>query len=205
MIAAVLLAAGSARRFDGTQKLLAMVPVGAEKVTLVRRSASALVAAGLQQILVVIGRDAERVRDSLAGLDVRFAINADYASGLSSSLRVGVSEGTRLWPNADAFLIALGDQPLTGTEIIETILEGASARGRRSIVAPRFRGEIGNPVLFARDLVPELLAVTGDRGARGLIDRDPARVHYVDFDRATPPDIDTVSDLALLRDASRSR
>jgi len=205
MIAAVLLAAGNARRFDGTQKLLAMVPAGETTVPLVRRSASAIVDAGLQNIVVVIGRDAEQVRDGLAGVDVRFITNRDYASGLSSSLRTGLAESARLWPNAEAFLIALGDQPLTGTGIIESILSEARTSGSRAIVAPRFRGELGNPVLFARLLVPELLAVTGDRGARGVVERDSSRVHFVDFDRAMPPDVDTVKDLDVLTGAWRTR
>jgi molybdenum cofactor cytidylyltransferase len=205
MIAAVLLAAGSARRFDGSQKLLASVPGAEGPVPLVRRSALALLDTGLKHIVVVIGREAEPVRSGLAGLDVRFVVNADHASGLSSSLRAGVSEAIRMWPSDEALLIALGDQPLTGTGILESILRVAAERGDRSIVAPRFRRELGNPVLFARALVPELLETTGDRGARGVVERDQSRVHYVDFESAMPPDVDTVSDLAAFATHPRSK
>ena len=204
MITAVLLAAGSARRFDGSQKLLALVPTTDGPAPLVRLSAAALLDAGLTHIVVVIGRDAEGVRASLAGLDVRFVLNEEYATGLSSSLRIGVSEATRLWPTDNALLIALGDQPLTGTGVLESILRTVAERRKRSIVAPRFRGELGNPVLFLRALVPELLEVSGDRGARGVVERDQSRVHYVDFESAMPPDVDTVSDLAALTARSRS-
>jgi molybdenum cofactor cytidylyltransferase len=65
-------------------------------------------------------------------------------------------------------------------------------------VAPRFRGNAGNPVLFSRALVPELLLVTGDRGARAVVERDPSRVEYVAFDRDAPLDVDTLDDLADL-------
>ena len=177
-------------------------------VPLVRRSVSGLLNAGLKDIVVVIGRDAEEVRQCLEGLDVRIVVNADYRSGMSSSLRMGVSEAIRLWPKLETLLIALGDQPLTGTGIIELLLRAVTERGANDgapIVAPRFRGEIGNPVLFARELVPELLAVSGDRGARAVIERDASRLRYVDFDRAMPPDVDTVSDLAALTDAFRYR
>ena len=205
MISAVLLAAGNARRFDGSQKLLALVPTANGSAPLVRHSAAALTEAGLTHIVVVIGRDAEKVRASLAGLDVRFVLNEEYATGLSSSLRIGVSEAIRVWPTDDAVLIALGDQPLTGTGVLESILRTVVECGDRSIVAPRFRGELGNPVLFARALVPELLEVSGDRGARGVVERDQSRVHYVDFESAMPPDVDTVSDLAALGKNPRSR
>jgi len=205
-VAAVLLAAGSARRFDGSQKLLAHVPAGDATEPLVRRSASALLDAGLKRVVVVIGREADRVRECLAGLDVQFALNAEYASGMSSSLRTGVSEAVRLWPELETLLIALGDQPLGGMGIVEELLsfvtlpDGVSAR---PIVAPRFGGELGNPVLFARALVPELLEVAGDHGARGVIERDPSRVEYVRFSRAMPLDVDTVSDLDALNNPAR--
>ncbi|HEY2374675.1 MAG TPA: nucleotidyltransferase family protein [Gemmatimonadaceae bacterium] len=207
MIATVLLAAGSARRFDGTQKLLATVRSGDAEVALVRHSIAGLLGAGLREIVVVIGRDAEAVRQSLDGVEVRFALNPDYAAGMSTSLRKGVVEAFRLWPNADGVLVALGDQPLTGTGIIEALLSNAlddDAHVRHAIVAPRFRGEVGNPVLFARGLVPELLEVSGDRGGRAVLERDESRVCYVDFDRAMPADVDTVSDLAVLTNISRS-
>src|SRR5436309_12306308 len=87
MIAAVLLAAGSARRFDGRQKLLAPVPHEGGFVPLVRLSVVCLTQAGLEQVLVVGGRDGLQVRDCLGDLDVQFALNKTFASGMSSSLR----------------------------------------------------------------------------------------------------------------------
>jgi molybdenum cofactor cytidylyltransferase len=205
MIAAVLLAAGSARRFDGSQKLLAMVPTPDGSAPLVRHSVAALLEAGLTHVVIVIGREAEQVRAALTGLDVRFVLNADYASGLSSSLRIGVSEVIRVWPTDEAVLIALGDQALTGTGVLESILRTFADRGDRPIVVPRFQGELGNPVLFPRALLSELLEVNGDRGARGVVERDQSRVNYIDFESAMPPDVDTVSDLAALTARSRSK
>jgi molybdenum cofactor cytidylyltransferase len=197
MIAAVLLAAGSARRFDGTQKLLAQLSYQGMPVPLVRLAALGLVEAGLERIVVVVGREAELVRERLTGLDVQFVANPAYDSGMSSSLRAGVEEAIRHWPDSHALLIALGDQPLVGSGTVEALaaaFEGSG--GGVKIAAPRYRGEPGTPVLFVRELVPELLGVSGDHGARGVVRRDPARVAYVDFDRPAPVDVDTVEDLA---------
>lgn len=207
MIAGVLLAAGAARRFDGSQKLLAALPVGGDQVPLVRRSVDGLLAAGLKRIVVVIGREADEVRRSLEGLDLQFVTNAAYATGLSSSLRAGVAEAMQLWPKAEWLLIALGDQPLAGTGVVEALVRTSahigSGRGTPRIIAPRFAGESGNPVLFSRELAPELLVASGDRGARSVIEREPGRVRYVEFDFPAPIDIDTVQDLATLRDRQR--
>jgi molybdenum cofactor cytidylyltransferase len=203
MIAAVVLAAGNARRFDGTQKLLAPVQYEGATLPLVRLTVAGLVSAGVDRIVIVGGRDAELVRLALDGLDVEFAVNPDYASGMSSSLRVGVAAAVGRWSDAESLLIALGDQPLAGTGVVESLVKARVASGPGDadpqIVAPRFQGELGTPVLFARILVPELLAVAGDRGAKGVVKRKPARVRYVDFDRPAPLDVDTVSDLTAFR------
>jgi molybdenum cofactor cytidylyltransferase len=205
MIAAVVLAAGTARRFDGTQKLLALVPHEGAAVPLIRLTVSGLIGAGVERIVVVGGRDADAVCSALDGLAVGFVINPDYASGMSSSLRVGVADAVGRWPDVEGVLIALGDQPLLGTGIIESLVRqlGDTAVGDARIVAPRFLGELGTPVLFPRDLTPELLSLSGDRGARSIVERDPGRVRYVDYDHAPPLDVDTVADLAAFKATSR--
>ena len=203
MIVGILLAAGNARRFDGTQKLLAGVPNmnGERPVPLVRLAVLGLREAGLDHV-VVLGRDAEAVQACVADLGSSFVVNPAFATGMSSSLRVGAEYALEHLPKADGLLVALGDQPLAGSGIVEALIDHfrrAPEVGRRPlVVAPRYRGEIGNPVLFDRALAPELLAVTGDRGARAVVERDPARVCYVDFDRPAPRDVDTPDDVSAL-------
>ena len=203
MIVGVLLAAGSARRFDGTQKMLAPVPGknGERPVPLVRLAVLGLCEAGLDHV-VVLGRESQAVQACVADLGSSFVVNDAYASGMSSSLVTGVQYALRHWPSADGLVIALGDQPLVGTGILEVLVErfrSVPDEGPRPlVVAPKYRGELGNPVLFDRTLAPELLAVTGDRGARGLIERDPTRVSYVAFDLTAPRDVDSPGDVAAL-------
>jgi molybdenum cofactor cytidylyltransferase len=201
MITVILLAAGNARRFDGSQKLLAPVPHEGLAVPLIRATALGVLGAGLDGIVAVTGKDAARVRAALDGLAIAFVHNQAHATGMSGSLRVGVTEGLRLWPHSEGLLIALGDQPMAGTGIIERVVTGFQDLGARrasKIVVPRFSGVRGNPVLFGRELAPELLAVAGDRGGRGVVDRDPSRVVYVDFDSEPPLDVDTLDDLLAL-------
>lgn len=203
MIVGVLLAAGSARRFDGTQKLLARVSnkPGELPVPLVRLAVLGLCEAGLDHV-VVLGREAEAVQACVADLGSSFVVNPAFETGMSSSLRTGVAYALEHWRTADGLLIALGDQPLAGSGIVEMVVEhlrSAPDQERKPlIVAPRYRGEIGNPVLFDRTLAPELLAVTGDRGARSVVERDPKRVRYVEFDRPAPRDVDTPGDVTAL-------
>ena len=203
MIVGVLLAAGSARRFDGTQKMLARVPNrnGERPVPLVRLAVLGLCEAGLDHV-VVLGREAEAVQAAVADLGSSFVVNPAFASGMSSSVRTGVEYALEHWQTADGLLIALGDQPVPGMGIVECLVERFRSppdEGRKPlIVAPRYRGELGNPVLFDRTLAPELLTLTGDRGARSVVERDPTRVSYVELDLPTPLDVDTREDVTSL-------
>lgn len=198
-IVGLILAAGSARRFGGSQKLLAEVRNGeGAHRSLVRLAAVELQRGGLQRILVVLGRDAEQVRERLAGLELEIATNDAYAEGMSTSLTAGIRAALERWPNATGLLIALGDQPVTDDRIVPGLLAAFGMGGEARIIAPRYRGVRGNPVVFHRELVPELLAITGDQGARDVVARDANRVWLIDFDCHAPVDVDTPEDLVKL-------
>jgi molybdenum cofactor cytidylyltransferase len=187
VIAGIVLAAGASRRF-GSQKLLASVG----GVPLVRRSVESLLETSLDEILIVLGRDAPAVAAALAGLRVRTTMNAAYAAGMSTSLRVGLDA---LGPATEAAVVALGDQPGVGADIVDRLVERYRAGGS-PIVAPVYRGGIrGNPVLFDRSLFDELRAVTGDEGGRSVVAKDPGRVTFVELAREMPRDVDVPEDL----------
>ena len=191
MIAAIVLAAGASTRM-GRQKLT--LPM-ADGRPLVRVAVEQVLVGGLEDTVVVIGRDAEAVAVALAGLPVRTVVNPRYAEGQSTSLRAGLDA---LGPGTEAAVIALGDQPLPDPAVIRRLVATFRASGR-PIVVPVYRDGRGNPVLFAATLFDELRAVTGDRGGRGVIARDPSRVAEVPIDAPLPADIDTPEDYDAAR------
>jgi molybdenum cofactor cytidylyltransferase len=190
VIAAVVLAAGTSSRM-GRQKLL--LPVEAGRL-LIRLSVERVCEAGLDDVVVVLGRDAEAVGAALAGLAVRTVVNPRYAEGQSTSLRAGLDA---LRPGTEAAVIALGDQPLPEPGLIGRLV-AAHRQTRRPVVVPRYRDGRGNPVLFAAVLFDELRAVTGDQGGRGVVARDPGRVAEVMVDAPMPADVDTWADYESL-------
>jgi molybdenum cofactor cytidylyltransferase len=185
VIAGLLLAAGGARRF-GSQKLVAKVG----GVPIVRRAAEAL-ASDVDELVVVTGSDGALVRDALAGLNVRWVENAEWAAGLSTSLRAGILAVKR---EASAVVIALGDQPGLDPKLVRTVIDTWRVTGK-TIVAARYRGARGHPVLLDRAVYDEASEVHGDVGARTLIERDAGRVAYVEVDTDAPRDVDTPMDL----------
>ena len=205
MICAILLAAGSARRFGGEHKLLATMPFRGADTPVVRVAAERLVHSGhVAELIVVLGRDAERVHDVLAGIDARvhFVHNAEYAKGMSTSLHAGVRAAQRHGGVVEAALVALGDQPEVRDDAVRAVVSAFErlppTERRDAIVVPRYEHLEGHPVVFGANVFPELLEVAGDRGGRTVIERNRGRVRHVDFDFGAPADIDTVDDLRAL-------
>lgn len=188
MIAGLLLAAGGARRF-GSQKLV--VPLNGQP--LVRHAAQVLIAA-TDAVTAVVGNDADLVQAALNDLRVAVVENRDWATGLASSLRCGIAA---LPADAEAVVIALGDQPGIDPGVIRSVVARWRAGGS-TIVATRYAGVQGHPVLFDRSVFGELLALGGDRGAKPVIERAGGRVAFVDVAAPAPGDIDTPDDLSMI-------
>ena len=192
-VAALVLAAGASSRMGRPKQLLDW---GGRP--LVRVAAEVALAAQLSPLLVVVGGAQAEVADALAGLPLRIVGNPDYAAGQSTSLRAGIAA---LDHDVDAVVVLLGDQPYVTAAIVEQIVAEWQASGA-AIVAPTYAGQRGNPVLFARAVFPDLLAIQGDQGARAVIAADRGRIRLVAFDDPRPlADIDTPEDYERLRDA----
>jgi molybdenum cofactor cytidylyltransferase len=185
-IAAVLLAAGQSRRMGPLNKLLQVVD-GAPMVVC---AADALLAAQVESIIVVLGHEAGQVRTVLDGRDITFIENPDYAEGLSTSLRCGL---TAIPEDIDAVLICLGDMPRVSAAQINRLIAAFNWLEGRSICLPTHRGKRGNPVLWARQFVMEMMEISGDVGARHLLGEYAELVCEVEMgeDDAVLLDIDT--------------
>jgi len=190
VIAGVVLAAGLSRRM-GQAKLLLLVDGHA----ILRHAVEAVLAGGVDSAWVVTGPDVEPMAGALTGLDVEIVVNPAPEEGQAGSVRAGIAA---LPATADTALIALGDQPVLAPAIIPALL-AARRTTARPIVAPRYLDGQGNPVLFKREIFPELLRLTGDQGARPIIQKDPARVEWVELDLPMPPDVDTPADYEKIR------
>lgn len=184
-VAAIVLAAGRAKRF-GAQKLLA--PYGTS--TVVRTVVDTVRTAGVDYLVVVGGPGGDAVRASVGGPSVIWAENLEPERGLSSSVATGLAA---VPPNVGAALVVLGDQPTVSVHVLQRVV-AAWREGGGPVVAPRYRGLRGNPVLFDSAMFGVLGALVGEHGARDLIASDPSRVTMVDVAEPPPMDIDTPSD-----------
>jgi molybdenum cofactor cytidylyltransferase len=189
-VAALVLAAGRSRRMAPLNKLLVADDHG---VPMIARVVDQVVASGLRPILVVTGHERERVEEALAGRPVMFAHAEDYAEGLSASLRTGLAA---LPPEAEGALVCLGDMPLVSAAVMQRLVAAFDPEEGRAIVQPTFRGKQGNPVLWGREFFAEMMAITGDVGARQLVGRHADRLVEVEVgDDGVLRDFDTTEAL----------
>jgi CTP:molybdopterin cytidylyltransferase MocA len=189
-VAAILLAAGQSRRMGAFKPLL---PFGAR--TVVETCVDNLRAAGVGEIVVVVGHRGAEVRARLQDWPVRFAVNEEAESEMSVSIARGVAQ---LPDEAQAVLIALVDQPAVTPDIIGRVLATRAETGAR-LVVPEYEGRGGHPVLIDLAYRAELLKLDAGRGLRALFARHRLATRRV---AVTSPyvrrDMDTWADYCAL-------
>jgi molybdenum cofactor cytidylyltransferase len=185
---AVVLAAGSGSRFGGG-KLLAPWRGG----LLLHGALAAARAAPVRAVTVVTGADAEAVAAAVKAFDpaARIAFAFDHGEGMGASLRAGIAS---LPQDTAAAFVFLGDMPRVPHAVLAPLAE-AMAEGAPA-AAPVFDGRRGNPVVLGRELFPQLLALTGDTGARGVLQSLDDRLRLVEApDDGVLFDVDSPADL----------
>jgi molybdenum cofactor cytidylyltransferase len=191
VIAGIVLAAGRSSRMGRPKQLL---PVHDEP--LIRHTLRRVLASSLDQVLLVVGHEADEVRAAVAGLPVESVANPDAAAGQSTSVRAGLAA---LSADVEAVVFILGDQPGIEPTVIDTLIAAWRVSGS-PVAVPRYEDLLGNPVLFDRRVFPELAALEGDTGARPVVRtyHDSGELQVVPVTGQAPPDVDTEADYAAL-------
>lgn len=191
-IAALVLAAGEAKRMGGQNKLL--LPFAGK--TIIECTVDAILLAAIAEVIVVLGHEAELIRKVLGNRPLKFIHNPNYRSGMASSIQTGLAA---LSPSATALLIALADQPLLQPEELNRLLSAFSQTPGPTIAVPTFKGQRGNPVIFDWRYRDEMLALTGDRGCKSILARHPKAVVEVEMPAShVLEDVDTPEAYARL-------
>ena len=168
--AAVVLAAGLSRRMGAPNKLL--LSLGGEP--LIARTVRTVLHTGFDQIVVVLGHQAELVERALQPLGVRSVLNPDFEAGQVSSVRAGLAA---LVPSVDAVMICLGDQPLLEVSDLGALKRAFRERPHGSIVVPTWGEQRGNPVVVDWSSAEQTLRRGENYGCRNFLDEHPERVY----------------------------
>ncbi|HKJ00166.1 MAG TPA: nucleotidyltransferase family protein [bacterium] len=202
MISAILLAAGQSTRMGEANKLL--LPFRGRSV--IENMVDVLLASRLDEVVVVLGHQADQVRPRLEGRPVRIVENPDFREGMGSSLKVGLHNVSL---QARGVMVCLTDQPLLEPADVDRLIAAFEAtaqqeEGKQDIVVPFHQGQRGNPILFSARYREEVQATRGPiAGCRGIVQRYPEAILAVEMDTDhILRDLDTPEDYrALLQQA----
>ncbi|HEV2872082.1 MAG TPA: nucleotidyltransferase family protein [Actinomycetota bacterium] len=183
----VVLAAGGSTRM-GRPKQLAEL----DGRPLLAHVLAAVDDAPLDRVVVALGGAADAVLDRVELGRAEPLVVEGWAAGMGHVLASALARAGGDW---EAVVVLLGDQPLVPGRAVARVVEAWRA-GAGPMVTATYDGRPGHPTLFDRRLLPDLLRLTGDTGARDLLAAHPDRVHRVEVgDLASDADIDVEADL----------
>ncbi|HWZ60969.1 MAG TPA: nucleotidyltransferase family protein [Gemmatimonadaceae bacterium] len=189
-IGVVILAAGGSSRLGTPKQLL---NIGGD--TLLGRAARTALASGVDRVVVVLGAHADACRQALAGLPLDLVVHPQWAEGQASSIHAGLTRLQAIAPAAA--IIMLCDQPRISPPVIAALIDRYRVTGARVVSSRYASAALGPPALFDKSVFDDLLALTGDAGAKRIIAANLAEaISFPDGD----VDIDTEADLAKLPD-----
>ena len=190
-VSAVVLAAGSSRRLGKPKQLLSIGGTTILEITL-----DNVLDSRVNEVVLVLGYQAERIARVISGRAVKVAVNPDYKKGMSTAIRAGLSLADE---NAQGIMLVLADQPFVDGKTINLLLENFGIP-EKDIVLPTYHGQRGHPVIFSAGYRPELLALEGDVGGREIMARHPGKVREVPVEcEGVILDIDTPEAYHLAR------
>jgi len=199
--AGIILAAGLSTRFGKSKQLMDL-----NGKPMIAWVVDACLNSRLDKIVVVLGDNASHIASGLSAKygnrRITTIINPQYQEGMSRSLRAGLLNVMRTYPSV---MFLLGDQPLVDSNLIDRLLTGFW-ESEKDICVPVHMGRRGNPTLFSRRFYDQLLKVSGDTGAREIIQAHPKALLSVEIEDPLPFfDIDTETDMETLHTILKKR
>ncbi|MEO6588447.1 MAG: nucleotidyltransferase family protein [Pyrinomonadaceae bacterium] len=192
-IGIIVLAAGSSSRLGQPKQLLKF-----KGKTFIRRIVESALNTNCHPVVVVVlGANFELIKDEILDLDCEIIFNADWQTGMSSSIKNGLSKLLEIAPDITAVIISLCDQPLIRSEHFEKLI-AKYFEIKKPIVASAYEAVIGVPALFSKKFFPALLNLEDDQGAKEIIYKNPDEVGKI-ISPELAIDVDTKEDFEKLR------
>ena len=189
--AIIILAAGESKRLGNPKQLLSF-----DGNTLLARVAKTACDSTSYPVIAVLGAHAEKIKPTLNIPGLNVVNNNDWQEGMASSIRTGLTNMMELYPKVDGIIILVCDQPYLSHDLIKALIEAQHSTGLPAAAAA-YNGKLGTPALFHKSLFSALMLLSGDTGARKMLERMRENVVEVDFEMGDV-DIDTLADYERL-------
>lgn len=187
----ILLAAGESKRMGKPKQLLPY-----RDSSLIRHAVTEGLKSNCHPVVVVLGANCDRITSELAAFPIETTYNSSWQQGMSSSIAEGINWLLNAEINFEAVVIALADQPLVTSENYNSLVKRYRSHSVKA-VASEYSNTLGVPALFSRDLVPQLLNMHQQGGAKKLLIKYSDRSLNLTLPQAAL-DIDTPEDYQKL-------
>jgi molybdenum cofactor cytidylyltransferase len=187
----IILAAGESKRLGNPKQLLSF-----NGNTLLARVANTACESGLNPVIAVLGANDDKINATLNIPGLIVVKNDNWKEGMASSIRIGLSSMLELSPQVDGVIVLVCDQPYLNQDLIKALIEAQRDSGLPAAAAS-YGGKLGTPALFQKSLFSELMSLSGDTGARKILERQRENVVEVEFELGVV-DIDTQEDYERL-------
>lgn len=187
----VILAGGQSKRLGSPKQLLQL-----DGTTLLEHTVAVAKELGAGPVAVVLGAHAELILPAIEQAGVDIIHNPAWQEGMASSLRAGVEQVTLLYPKTNGILFLVCDQPFMGADLLRGLID-LQKTADLPVAASRYSERLGTPALFHQSVFDRLMALTGDTGARKMLESMADKVAVLDFDNGVY-DIDTREDYERL-------
>ena len=188
--AALVLAAGSSSRLGHPKQL-----VSYKGTTLLRYTLDQIVD-NFTPTYVLLGAYSEQIQKEVNLSDCKVLVFENWQEGMGSTIAFGTKEICKQQPQLQNLLISVADQPKLSSNFIEELLNMHSQQGK-SITASHYSNALGAPTLFSNAHFDALKKLSGETGAKKIIQENRSTLASVDFPGGEM-DIDTHEDLKIL-------
>jgi len=184
MISSILLAAGQSKRMNGENKLIKKI----DGIPLIKHSVKNIINSSIDELIIVLGYE-ENILRKIIGKNnkIKYVFNKNFESGISSSIKIGINN---LSFKTQAFFISLGDMPLISQKIYNLLIKHMNDK---QIIVPVYKGSRGNPILFSKSMIDEIMNIQGDVGAKNILSKNENKILNVNVgDKSILQDFDTI-------------
>ena len=183
MISAILLTAGQSKRMNGENKLSKEI----QGIPLIKHSVKNILASSIDELIVVLGYQKETIEKLVNKNEkIKFVFNKDFESGIASSIKTGLDN---LSEKTESFFICLGDMPMVNSNIYNQLIKSIN---KREIIVPTYKGQQGNPVLFAKSMKEIIINISGDIGAKKILELNKDKILNLEInDQCVTKDFNT--------------
>ena len=190
MISAILLVAGQSKRMAGENKLTKKI----QGIPLIKHSVKNISASFINELIIVLGHQKEIIEKLIDKNEkIKFVFNKDFESGMASSIKTGLNN---LSEKTEAFFICLSDMPMVSHVIYNQLIK---SKDNKEIIVPTYKGQQGNPVLFDKSMKEKIMVITGDVGAKKILELSKDKILNLEInDQSIIRGFDTQDDFSSL-------